>query len=115
MTDLVFLLLIFFIIMSTKVEPHIDVDLPKSSDTPPSQTTSCVMVQVTPDSRYRIDDGATVYSFEEVKGVLDQKMRGCAETTVKVAGDREANYEAVFMVIAMAKEREWKPVLAFTP
>ena len=46
MTDLVFLLLIFFIILSTKVEHNVPIDLPQNSELPPSPENPLVVSDV---------------------------------------------------------------------
>ncbi|UKN03213.1 biopolymer transporter ExbD [Paracrocinitomix mangrovi] len=115
MTDLVFLLLIFFIIMATKVQPNVPVDLPKKSDLPPSSLNPSVVVGVTPNSLYYIEGSEEEYTFEEIVPILDSKMDEQTDKTLKVSGDRIANYEAVFNIIALAKQRDWKPVLAYEP
>ncbi|MEX1000676.1 MAG: biopolymer transporter ExbD [Crocinitomicaceae bacterium] len=116
MTDLVFLLLIFFIILSTKVEHNVPVDLPQNSDLSPAQTNPPVVLGVSENSTYFFEDDLSAsYSFEEMMPILEQKMGEHPEKTLKISADKVANYEAVFQVIALAKQREWKPALAYKP
>ncbi|MBD3635976.1 MAG: biopolymer transporter ExbD [Crocinitomicaceae bacterium] len=115
MTDLVFLLLIFFIIMSTKVEHNIPIDLPKNSELPPSTSNPPLVVGVTANSTYVLEHSDQEYEMAELIPVLDAKMAEQTEKSIKISGDKVANYEAIFQLVALAKQREWKPVLAFTP
>lgn len=114
MTDLVFLLLIFFIIISTQANNVLPVDLPKNTNATTSPKQGKVEIGVKENSMYFFDDPTTEnYTFEEATQILDAKMSEQAEKTIKISGDKVANYEAVFRIIALAKQREWKPVLSY--
>ena len=114
MTDLVFLLLIFFIIMSTMSRNTLPVDLPSNSETSPSQKDAPIEIGVNENSLYFFDaERPENYTFDEVIPILDAKMEKVAEKNLKISGDKSANYEAVFNLIALAKSRGWKPVLTF--
>lgn len=126
MTDLVFLLLVFFIIMSTMAEKNTPVELPQPSEkleTSKENTTTTIVI--TEDDQYKImlsdisnasnpfgvkTDGA---SYEEMRQFLINEVEKTPEKKVKIAGSREASYEAVFQVLALSKARGWKPVLAY--
>lgn len=126
MTDLVFLLLVFFIIMSTMAEKNTPVELPQPSEkleTSKENTTTTVVI--TEDDMYQImlsdisnatnpfgvkTDGA---SYEQMRDFLITEVEKTPEKKVKIAGAREASYEAVFQVLALSKARGWKPVLAY--
>tara|TARA_B100000508_G_scaffold48272_1_gene37519 strand:- start:69135 stop:69569 length:435 start_codon:yes stop_codon:yes gene_type:complete len=126
MTDLVFLLLVFFIIMSTMAEKNTPVELPQPSEkleTSKENTTTTVVI--TEDDMYQImlsdisnatnpfgvkTDGA---SYEQMREFLIAEVEKTPEKKVKIAGAREASYEAVFQVLALSKARGWKPVLAY--
>ena len=116
MTDLVFLLLIFFIILSTKVEHNVPVDLPQNSELTPSQKNPPVVLGVSENSMYFFDDmpGET-FSFEQMMPILESKMAEHPQKTLKIAAHKMANYDAVFQVIAISKQRDWKPALAYKP
>lgn len=115
MTDLVFLLLIFFIIMSLNSKnPTVTVDLPSTNRSPKvSKEITVLEVAVNSDNQYFIKDGEYYGTIEEILPVLDSKMAEQEEKKIKISGDKIANYESVFKLIALAKEREWKPVLIY--
>lgn len=114
MTDLVFLMMIFFIIMSTLSNNNLPVDLPKSESTSTSPTKATVEVGISQNSLYFFDaNNPENYTFEEMKPILISKMEKEPLKNLKITGDKIANYEAVFMVIALAKQQDWKPVLTF--
>lgn len=126
MTDLVFLLLVFFIIMSTMAEKNTPVELPQPSEkleTSKENTTTTVVI--TEDDLYKImlSDMSNVSnpfgvktegaSYEEMREFLITEVEKTPEKKVKIAGSRDATYEAVFQVLALSKARGWKPVLAY--
>jgi biopolymer transport protein ExbD len=115
MTDLIFLMLIFFIIMSTMSEPGIPVDLPSGTTAaPPSKPV--LNVGVTADNMYMLSDATEVlYTFEEIEPIIISKMDGelSDNDKIKISGDKDADYQYVFRLIALAKEKEWKPILVF--
>ncbi len=115
MTDLVFLMLIFFIIMSTMSRQTLPVDLP-SADTPvkPSNANSPVEIGITVDGQYFFDaDQTKYYDLEQLKKVLPGMMDEKKEKNLKISGDKNTNYESVLQLIALAKANEWKPVLTY--
>lgn len=113
MTDLVFLMLIFFIIMSTMSQPGLPIDVP--SGTGETGEKSQVNVGVTPDNMYILgEDLERKYTYEEVEPLVISKMEAqVGDNTIKISGDREADYEYVFKLIALSKKKEWKPILVF--
>lgn len=126
MTDLVFLLLVFFIIMSTMAEKNTPVELPQPSeklDSSMENTTTTVVI--TEEDMYQImlsessksnnpfgvkTEGA---AYEQMREFLIAEVESTPEKKVKIAGARKASYEAVFQVLALSKARGWKPVLAY--
>ena len=114
MTDLVFLLLIFFIIISTQTNDLLPVDVPKNTNSQSSTKTATVEIGITENSLYFFDkNNPENYTFEEVIPILDSKMSEEAEKNLKISGDKTANYEAIFNIIALSKQRGWNPVLSY--
>ena len=68
MTDLVFLLLIFFIIISTMVNTSHEIDLPSSTGDP--SLTSPVKVYITSDNTYFINSDLTPISKDNLEPAL---------------------------------------------
>lgn len=126
MTDLVFLLLVFFIIMSTMAEKNTPVELPQPSEKlDKSKENTTTTVVITEDDMYQImlsemskannpfgieTEGA---SYDQMREFLIQEVEKTPEKKVKIAGARNATYEAVFQILALSKARGWKPVLAY--
>ena len=93
MTDLVFLLLIFFIIMSTKVEHNIPIDLPQNSELPPSQENPPLVVGVTASSTYVLEGSQQEYTLDEIIPILDAKMGEQTQKSIKISGDKIYAYK----------------------
>ncbi|MCH2233775.1 MAG: biopolymer transporter ExbD [Crocinitomicaceae bacterium] len=115
MTDLIFLMLIFFIIMSTMAKNTLPVDLPSNSSANKDNADGPVEIGITENNTYFFDpNNPENYTFEEVIGVLEQKMAESGQENLKISGDKAANYETIFNIIALAKQKEWKPVLTYS-
>lgn len=116
MTDLVFLLLIFFIIMSLMSNDTMTVDVPQNSDSAPEQELKEVSVVITEDNSYLLKFGTDVSDprdFEDLTPELDALMAETGSATLRIEGHRLADYEAVFKVMAYADLNRWKPALAY--
>lgn len=114
MTDLVFLMLIFFIILSTMANPGLPVDLPSGKSLPKTQENPPVEVGVNANSEYFVDKNPTTYqTIEEIVPILTAKIAEQTTPALKISGDRAASYESIFNLIAVAKQKDWKPVLTY--
>lgn len=117
MTDLVFLLLIFFIIMSIMSNDTTPLDLPNPSEKlPPIEQKVTPTVVVTEDNRYVVMPGGDMNSpmeFDEIKELVGGVVMESGKPSLKIAGHKNADYEAVFNVLALCQANEWDPVLAY--
>jgi biopolymer transport protein ExbD len=112
MTDIVFLLLIFFIIVSTMVSPYgLNVTLPNSAE----RTTDNpqVTVSITPDSRFYI--GGKEVLPEELEAELTSMLSQPDKDAIILKGDKIAPYGSVIIVMDIAKRNGFKLVLATSP
>lgn len=117
MTDLVFLLLIFFIILSIMSNdttplalPNPETDLVKN----PEKTTPTVVV--TEDNLYVVLPGGDMkkpMEFDEIKELVGPVVMESGKTSLKIAGHKKAAYESVFNVLALCQANQWEPVLAY--
>jgi biopolymer transport protein ExbD len=117
MTDLVFLLLIFFIIISlTASNNHTPVDLPKPADKLTNvQDPVGVTVIVTDDNKYMLfgEQIEQARDFDIIKEQVASEVNNSGKMKLKIAGHKLANYEAVFKVLALCQANGWEPVLAY--
>ena len=117
MTDLVFLLLIFFIIMSLMANNQTPIDLPKPDENlkPVKDPVEAVVI-ITENNRYVVMPGGSMdkpMEFNDIKELTAAAVLETGKDKLKIAGHKEADYEAVFMVLALAQANGWDPVLAY--
>jgi biopolymer transport protein ExbD len=113
MSDLVFLLLIFFMITSTLVAPNaLKLLLPQSNSQAPSkpQTT----VSITADLQFFVLD-QPVNSMEELENRLRVALANETDPTVSLHVDKSVPMEHVVKVMNIAKDNKFKVILATSP
>ncbi|MBO6517320.1 MAG: biopolymer transporter ExbD [Bacteroidia bacterium] len=112
MTDIIFLLLIFFIITSKFTpEPILKILLPKGSKENVVKQT--IKVYVDKDLNYAVD-GQRI-DFDRLPQSLDGALSQNPGATVSIHGDKTVNYEKVMDIVYMVNELGGKPVLALKP
>ncbi len=113
MTDIVFLLLIFFMLTSTLVSPNaLKLLLPKSdSQTPVKQSVS---VSITPELKYHID-GKEV-PFAQLEGKIKQAVNSAGDDPgLVLSADKSVPIENVVMVMEIANRNNLTMVIATDP
>lgn len=117
MTDLVFLLLIFFIIMSLMANNQTPIDLPKPDESlKPVKDPVEATVVITENNQYVVMPGgdmAKPMGFDQIKQLAAGAVQKTGKQKLRIAGHKEASYEAVFRVLALAQANQWDPVLAY--
>jgi biopolymer transport protein ExbD len=117
MTDLVFLLLIFFIIMSLMSNNQTPIDLPQTNeDVKPDTNPVEAAVIVTEDDKYVVMPGGSMeepMEFDQIKELTASAVDKEGKMKLKIQGHRKASYEAVFKVLALSQANGWDPVLAY--
>ena len=109
MTDIVFLLLIFFMITSTLVTVNaIDVVLPKAGGK--AENKDAVSVSITDKQEYYIDQ--TMVSDKDLEVSLLELIPEGAQTVLVIRGDEKASYDKVMFVIDIANRNKMKMILA---
>ena len=113
MTDIVFLLLIFFMIASTLISPASqDVRLPESNNQ--TQANPVLVVSIAQNKAIYVDDQE--YLLSELEGVLRKKLEDYGEApTVRLNADRDLNMEEVFAFLDIAKRNRYKVILGTRP
>ena len=109
MTDIVFLLLIFFMLASTLVTVNaIDVLLPKAGGK--TENTGIVSVSITKDGSYYID--ADKVEFNQLESSLLAKMSTKKQGSLVIRGDSDSVYKNIMQVIDIANRNKIKMILA---
>lgn len=107
MTDLVFLLLIFFIIISTFVNTSHQIQLPDGSGDP--SLTSPVKVYVNAENQFFINSNEEPI---QVSGVEREIMSLIGENkAIELLADKEAHRASAYEIIRIAKQNALKVVI----
>jgi len=97
LVDVVFLLLIFFLLTSTYLKPEaIDVDLPNSST---AKTTADEMLRVVLREDGAVEVAGVTVAVEKVDDVVSAALRADAERAVSLEADRSARVQDMIAVI----------------
>jgi biopolymer transport protein ExbD len=109
MTDIVFLLLIFFMLTSTLVTVSaIDVLLPKAVGKTENNTS--VAISITDQSKFYIDK--TFVTEKNLEIEILNKVGLYKKKTVVIRGDQNVPYKNVMKVIDIANKNKLKMILA---
>ena len=112
MTDLVFLLLIFFIIVSTLVSPYaLPVDLPVSKNK--STEKQNVSLRIDKDLIYSVNN--QIIDPAVLESELSNKLSSIAEPSIVMHVDQSVPTGETVKVLDIAKQHKWKIVLATKP
>jgi biopolymer transport protein ExbD len=112
MTDIVFLLLIFFMVSSTLVAPNaIRLLLPQSNSQTPAK--AITTVSITQDLQFYIEQ--TPVPFWDLEPILTQRLQGESDPTISLHVHRTVPMEEVVKVMNIAKDNRYKLVLATQP
>jgi len=112
LTDIIFLLLIFFLLTSTLVQPNaVKLLLPNST----SQTQARQNVAVAIDAENQFYFNNEPVALEQLAPLLLQGVAGQADPTVVLYADKSVDIEQVVKVMSIASEQKVKMILATEP
>lgn len=118
MTDLVFLLLIFFLITSTLVNPNaLKLMLPKSTGQVSAKATVSVSIKDwgNDEYSYHINGNEQPVPFEEVEDELTGLLQTEEDPTFSIYADQSVPVKEVVAVMNIAKRNHYKVILATQP
>ena len=111
MTDIVFLLLIFFMVTSTMIAPNaLKLLLPKSGH----QTSAKAITAVSIDRKKNFYIGTTRVRFSRLEARLRSKLAGQKEPTISLHADKSVPVDYIVKVMNIAKSNKYKLILATT-
>lgn len=117
MTDIVFLLLIFFMLTSTLVVPNaLKLLLPQSNNQ--TSANPITSVSITKDLKFYLEK--TEIPFANLEKELQRNLRAYRvkyneDPTISLYADRSVPLEHVVMVMNIARRNNYKLILATTP
>jgi len=118
MTDIVFLLLIFFLVTSTLVNPNaLKLLLPKSTGQVSAKATASVSIKDWGDERYtfHINGDEHPVPLSEVEDELVGLLQSEADPTFAIYSDESVPIGEIVQVMNIAKRNHYKVILATQP
>ena len=112
MTDIVFLLLIFFIIASTLISPNsLDVELPKASHMSPRPQT--VTIAISKELVYHVNENEV--NKNDIETQVLALTEGKENPGIILKADKSVPIENVVVIMDIANRNKLKLVLATSP
>ena len=119
MTDIVFLLLIFFLVTSTLVNPNaLKLLLPKSTGQVAAKATVSVSIkhyQDTDNFSFHINGDATPVRFDEIEDGLIELLQSEEDPTFSIYADETVPVREIVKVMNIAKRNHYKVIMATSP
>ena len=118
MTDIVFLLLIFFLVTSTLINPNaLKLLLPKSTGQVFTKATVSVSIKDMHDNTYtyHINGDLDPISFSKVEDALVEELQTEEDPTFVIYADETVPIKEVVQVMNIAKRNHYKVIMATSP
>ena len=119
MTDIVFLLLIFFLVTSTLINPNaLKLLLPKSTGQVSAKATVSVSIkhwQKNDTFSYHINGNETPVRFDQVEDGLIELLQNEEDPTFSIYADETVPIKEVVAVMNIAKRNHYKVIMATSP
>lgn len=119
MTDIVFLLLIFFLVTSTLINPNaLKLLLPKSTGQVSAKATVSVSIkhwQDTESFSYHINGDETPIRFDKIEDELINLLQTEEDPTFSIHADETVPIKEVVAVMNIAKRNHYKVIMATSP
>lgn len=118
MTDLVFLLLIFFLITSTLINPNaLKLLLPKSTGQVSAKATVSVSIKDWKDGTYsfHVNGNENAVEFDQVEDQIVGLLQNEEDPTFSIFADETVPVKEVVAVMNIAKRNHYKVIMATSP
>ena len=119
MTDIVFLLLIFFLVTSTLINPNaLKLLLPKSTGQVSAKATVSVSIkhwQKNDTFSYHINGNETPVRFDQVEDGIIELLQNEEDPTFSIYADETVPIKEVVAVMNIAKRNHYKVIMATSP
>ncbi|MGL5683746.1 MAG: ExbD/TolR family protein [Marinifilaceae bacterium] len=112
MTDIVFLLLIFFMVTSTLINPNaLKLLLPKSTN----QTSNQPNVTVSIDKKLAFYVNGKITPFTSIESKVVELLKNNSEPCISIEAEKSVPIEQVVRIMNIAKANGYKAILATQP
>ncbi len=119
MTDIVFLLLIFFLVTSTLVNPNaLKLLLPKSTNQISAKQQVSVSIKHYQEKNtfsYHINGNSRPVKFSDIEPQLQKLLMESSEPTFSIYADKTVPIEEVVKMMNIGKRNQYKVILATSP
>jgi biopolymer transport protein ExbD len=117
MSDIVFLLLIFFLVTSTMISPNaLKLILPKSSNQVKAEKAITSVSLRHGDPNYYLDGNASYpLQRQALEQALREKFADIKEPTISLHAEKTCTLDEVVKMMNIAKDNKWKLILATSP
>ena len=119
MTDIVFLLLIFFLVTSTLVNPNaLKLLLPKSTGQVAAKATVSVSIKHYPAENrvtYHVNGNQKPVSFGEIEPAIRELLQFEDDPTFSIYADETVPVKEVVALMNIAKRNHYKVIMATSP
>ena len=116
MTDIIFLLLIFFLITSTLINPNaLKMLLPKSTNQVSEKPTATVAIKDLGDGKYEYYVGTKPVAFSEIEAILQKQLENNEEATISLYANPTVIVDEIVKVMNIAKRNKYRVLLATSP
>lgn len=119
MTDIVFLLLIFFLVTSTLINPNaLKLLLPKSTGQVSAKATVSVSVKHWQDNdtfSYHLNGDQTPIRFDQIEDNLINLLQSEEDPTFSIYADETVPVKEVVALMNIAKRNHYKVIMATSP
>ena len=117
MTDIVFLLLIFFLVTSTLINPNaLKLLLPKSTGQVAAKATVSLSIKDWQDGTYTYHvNGKEAIPFEQVEDELITLLQNEEDPTFSIFADETVPVKEVVAAMNIAKRNHYKVIMATSP
>ena len=117
MTDIVFLLLIFFMVTSTLIAPNaLKLLLPESNNQTAAKPITTI--SITRDLKFYINDNGTIkpVAFTEIEPFLQNRFgKGNDEIYISLHAEKSVPWEEVVKIMNIARKNGYKMIAATAP
>lgn len=116
MTDIVFLLLIFFMVTSTLIAPNaLKLLLPQSNNQ--TQAKPLTTISITEDLRYFVNENGQVtqVQFNEIEPFLQRTIVPEDDIYISLHADKQVPIDEVVKIMNIARRNQYKMILATSP
>ena len=119
MTDIVFLLLIFFLVTSTLINPNaLKLLLPKSTGQVSAKATVSVSIKHYQENNtfsYHINGKETPIRFDQIEDNLVELLQSEEDPTFSIYTDETVPVKEVVAIMNIAKRNHYKVIMATSP